>query len=183
MNISVFQGDFMFDFFNIGQVIILMVCNVFDFFIGINIFNLCCYLNEIIVFIDGFGVYGFDEFWVNWLWSFEKGKLKVFFGNFLFFNIFNGEYDVFIDLNMLYMDNFVGLIEKVFVCGDFCVGENLLLFVFYVFFVREYNWLCDELVQEYLDWNDEQFYQYVCKLVGGLIQFIVYDEWLFVMGV
>jgi hypothetical protein len=81
------------------------------------------------------------------------------------------------------MDNPVGMTEKVFVCGDPRAGENPLLLAFHAIFVREHNRLCDELAQEHPDWNDEQLYQHARKLVGALIQSIVYDEWLPAVGV
>ncbi|WP_282778200.1 peroxidase family protein [Phaeodactylibacter xiamenensis] len=183
MNISVPQGDPMFDPFNTGQAIIPMVRNVFDPSTGTNTFNPRRHPNEITAFIDGSGVYGSDEFRANWLRSFEKGKLKVSSGNLPPFNTFNGEYDAPIDPNTPHMDNPVGLTEKVFVCGDPRAGENPLLLAFHALFVREHNRLCDELAQEHPDWNDEQLYQHARKLVGGLIQSIVYDEWLPAMGV
>lgn len=183
MNISVPQGDPMFDPFNTGQAIIPMVRNLFDPSTGTNTQNPRLHPNEITAFIDGSGVYGSDELRANWLRTFEGGKLKVAAGNLPPFNTFSGEYDAPIDPNAPHMDNPVGMTEKVFVCGDPRAGENPLLLAFHALFLREHNRLCDELSQENPDWNDEQLYQHARKLVGALIQSIVYDEWLPAVGV
>lgn len=112
----------------------------------------------IIVYIDGLVVYGFDYEWVDWLWVFEGGKLKVLVGNLLFFNMEDGEFFGEIIEEVLEMDNVICISEKLYVVGDVCVNENLLLLFFYILFVWEYNCLCDELVIKYLDWDDEVFY-------------------------
>ena len=183
MNIPVPQGDPMFDPFNTGQAFIPMVRNAFDPATGTNTLNPRRHPNEITAYIDGSGVYGSSELRANWLRTFEGGKLKVSAGNLPPFNTFSGAYDAPIDPNAPHMDNPVGLTEKVFVCGDPRAGENPLLLAFHALFVREHNRLCDELAAEHPDWDDEQLYQRARKLVGGLIQSIIYEEWLPAVGV
>jgi len=183
MDIQVPQGDPMFDPFNTGQVTISMVRNVFDPSTGTSLSNPRRHPNEITAYLDGSGVYGSSELRANWLRTFEGGKLKTSEGNLPPFNTFNGQYDAPIDPNAPHFDNPVGAAEKLFVCGDPRAIENPVLLAFHALFVREHNRLCDELAEEHPDWNDEQLYQHARKLVGGLLQSIVYDEWLPTMGV
>lgn len=122
---------------------------------GIGEGNLCQYVNEIMVFIDGFNVYGFDLEVFYWLCIFLEGKLKVLMGNCLLYNIISGEFEDLIDLDVLYMDNFIGIFDVILVVGDFWVGENLFLISLYIFFVCEYNWQCDIILKDYFDWMDE----------------------------
>ncbi|MEM6697008.1 MAG: peroxidase family protein, partial [Bacteroidota bacterium] len=137
----------------------------------------------ITAFIDASAVYGSDIEHANWLRSFSGGKMKVSEGNMLPFNTLNGEFDSPIDPNAPHMDNPVGLTDKIFVAGDARVNENPLLLAYHTIFVREHNRLCDELALQNPSWNDEERYQYARKIVGGLIQSIVYNEWLPTMGV
>ena len=119
----------------------------------------------------------------SWLRSFEEGKLKVSAGNLLPYNTFSGEYDGEIDPNAPHMDNPTGISDKFFVAGDARANENSLLVTMHTIFVREHNRLCDTLIVLHPDWNDEQLYQHARKLVGGLIQSVLYNEWLPAMGV
>ena len=50
-------------------------------------------------------------------------------------------------------------------------------------FAREHNRLCEKYEAENPSWTDEQLYQHARKIVGGIIQAIVYEEWLPTMGV
>ncbi len=182
-SIPVPQGDSWFDPFNTGQMVIPMKRNVFDPATGSTTLNPRRHPNMITAFIDGSGVYGSDEQRANWLRTFSGGKLKVSAGNLPPYNTYNGEFDTPIDPNAPHMDNPVGQFSKLFVCGDPRANENPVLLSFHTLFVREHNRLCDELAAKHPDWADEQLYQHARKLVGGLIQSVVYNEWLPTVGV
>ncbi len=181
--IRVPRGDRLFDPFNTGEMVIPMVRNVFDPETGTGPDNPRQHPNLLTAFIDGSGVYGSDEVTANWLRTFTGGKLKVTADNMMPFNTVTGEYDSEIDPNAPHMDNPVRLSEKLHVAGDPRANENPLLLSFHTLFVREHNRLCDELAAAHPDWDDEQLYQHARKIVGGIIQSIVYNEWLPVMGV
>jgi peroxidase len=72
---------------------------------------------------------------------------------------------------------------KWFVAGDIRANENPLLTSIHTLFVREHNRLCDQLAIENPGWTDEQLYQHSRKIVGGLMQAIIYEEWLPTLGV
>ncbi|MCO6486781.1 MAG: hypothetical protein J5I98_00120 [Phaeodactylibacter sp.] len=182
-SIPVPEGDPWFDPFNTGQMRIPMARNLFDPSTGTNIFNPRRHPNLITAFVDGSGVYGSDEQRANWLRSFSGGRLKTSAGNLPPFNTYNGERNTPIDPNAPHMDNPVGLSDKFFVAGDVRANENPLLLGFHTLFVREHNRLCGELEQQHPDWTDEQLYQHARKIVGGLIQSVVYNEWLPAMGI
>ena len=181
--IPVPQGDSWFDPFNTGQMTIPMKRNAFDPTTGTTIFNPRRHPNVITAYIDGSGVYGSGEHTAYWLRSFVGGKLKVSAGNLPPYNTYSGEHDGPIDPNAPHMDNPVGLTQKVFVCGDPRANENPALLSMHTLFVREHNRLCEELATKHPNWNDEQLYQHARKLVSGLIQSVMYDEWLPTVGV
>ena len=181
-SIPVPEGDPWFDPFNTGQMRIPMARNLFDPSTGTNIFNPRRHPNLITAFVDGSGVYGSDEHRANWLRTFSGGRLKTSAGNLPPFNTFNGERNTPIDPNAPHMDNPVGMSDKFFVAGDVRANENPLLLGFHTLFVREHNRLCGELEQQHPDWTDEQLYQHARKLVGALMQAIVYEEWLPTLG-
>jgi len=183
MSIDIPTGDDWFDPFNTGEVKIYMHRNIFDTNTGTNTLNPRRHPNIITAYIDGSGVYGSDEDHANWLRTFEGGKLKTSTGNLPPYNTYSGEYDAPIDPNAPHMDNATGIFDKLFVCGDARANENALLLSFHTLFVREHNRLCEELALEHPDWTDEQLYQHARKMVGGLIQSVVYDEWLPAMGI
>ncbi|MCB0597283.1 MAG: T9SS type A sorting domain-containing protein [Lewinellaceae bacterium] len=182
-DISVPQGDPWFDPFNTGQMRIPMKRNVFDPATGTNIFNPRRHPNMITAFVDGSGVYGSDVQRANWLRTFSGGKLKTSAGNLPPFNTYNGENNTPIDPNAPHMDNPVGISQKVFVAGDVRANENPLLLGFHAIFLREHNRQCDVLALQHPDWTDEELYQHARKIVGALIQSVVYNEWLPAMGV
>lgn len=181
--IQVPPGDLYFDPFGMGQAIIPMHRNVFDPATGTGPGNPRQHPNMITAFIDGSAVYGSSEERMNWLRTFEGGKLKTSTGNFLPYNTVTGEIDDAIDTNHPHMDNPVGKTDKVYVAGDARANENPLLASFHTLFMREHNRLCDKLAKEHPDWTDEQLFQYARKMVGGYIQAIVFEEWLPAMGV
>ncbi len=181
--IPVPAGDPHFDPFGGGVAIIPMHRNIFNAASGTGAGNPRRYPNLITAFIDGSGVYGSDEERANWLRTFEGGKLKTSTGELLPFNTTTGEFDAPIDPDAPHMDNATGISDVVFVAGDVRASENPLLLSFHVLFVREHNRQSDLLAQRYPEWTDEELYQHARKLVGGMIQSIVYDEWLPAMGV
>ena len=180
--IQVPAGDPWFDPWNIGQAIIVMRRSQSMPGTGTGPDNPREHFNHITAFIDGSVVYGSDEDRANWLRSFEDGKLKVSAGNLMPFNTIDGEVGSDLDPDAPEMEDPVGISDQSFVAGDVRANENALLLAFHTLFVREHNRLCDELVLEHPDWNDEQLYQYARKMVGGFIQNITYDEWLPTMG-
>ena len=140
-------------------------------------------LNSITPFIDGSAIYGSDEERATWLRTFEGGKLKTSAGNLLPFNTTTGEFGDPIDHSAPEMDNPTGIDSFVFVAGDARTNEQPNLIAFHTLFVREHNRMCDLLANYHPDWNDEQIYQYARKMVGGIFQNIVFNEWLPAAGV
>lgn len=181
--IPVPAGDPHFDPLGEGRAIIPMHRNVFDPTTGTGTDNPRQHPNTITAFIDGSAVYGSSEERMIWLRTFEGGKLKVSADNLLPYNTLTGEIDDEIDPTVPHMDNPVRKTDKIFVAGDARANENPLLLAFHTLFVREHNRLCDELIEVHPDWTDEELYQHARKMVGGIIQAIVYNEWLPAMGV
>lgn len=181
MDIDVPIGDPHFDPLGFGTVKIRAHRN--QFVGGTDVDNPRQFPNIITAFIDGSGVYGSDQAKADWLRSFEGGKLKVSAGNMMPYNTVDGELDSQLDPTAPHMDDAVGLSPYHFVAGDARANENPLLAAFHTIFVREHNRQCDLLAQLHPDWTDEQLYQHARKLVSGVLQSIVYNEWLPVMGV
>jgi len=183
MPIPVPAGDPQFDPFSFGTVMIPFTRNGPRFGTGVGIGNPRNYDNELTAFLDGSGVYGSDEVRATWLRSFEDGKMKVSEGDLLPYNTIDGEIDSPNDPLSPHMANGTGFQGPIFVAGDIRANENPLLAAFHTLFVREHNRQCDVLQVAHPEWNDEQLYQHARKMVGGLIQTVVYNEWLPAMGV
>jgi len=166
-----------------GQAVIPMMRNLFDPSTGTSPSNPRRHPNILTAYIDGSAVYGSEEERAEWLRSFEDGKLKVSQGNMLPYNTVDGELDSPIEEHAPEMDDEVRMSPKHFVAGDVRANENPLLLAFHTIFVREHNRICDELKDAHPDWTDEQLYQHARKIVGGMIQAIVYNEYLPAMGV
>ncbi|WP_173021502.1 peroxidase family protein [Lewinella sp. W8] len=181
--IPVPMGDPNFDPFFTGNVMIPMTRNGQRFGTGLGPGNPREYDNEITAFIDGSAVYHSEESAAQWLRTGVDGKLKVSAGNLLPYNTVDGEFDSPVDPNAPHMADGVGVATRLFVAGDVRVNENPLLTTFHTLFVREHNRQCDLLKAQHPDWSDDELYEYARKIVGGLIQSIVYDEWLPAMGV
>lgn len=181
--IEVPAGDPHFDPFGTGEVVIPMHRNAIAPGSGTGINNPRRYVNEITAFIDGSGVYGSDLPRADWLRTFSEGKLKVSVGNRLPYNTTSGEFTDPIDPDAPHMENPTGISEIISVAGDPRAGENPLLESLHIIFVREHNRQCDLILKDHPDWTDEEVYQHARKIVGGLIQSIVYDEWLPILGI
>ncbi len=147
------------------------------------------YANEVTSFIDASMVYGSTEERADWLRTFEDGKMKMAkktgsTENLLPWNTLSGEFNDAIDFSpAARMADDTRTLTKYFVAGDVRANENPLLIAIHTLFVREHNRLCDELIELYPNWNDEQLYQRARKYVGAYIQAITYYEWLPAMGV
>lgn len=150
---------------------------------GTSVDNPRRYINGITAFIDASAVYGSDLERADWLRTFSDGKLKTSSGDLLPYNTTNGEYNGAVDPNAPEMDMPMPFVQKWFVAGDFRANENPFLTAMHTTFVREHNRLCTELKSANPGWTDEQLYQKARKLVGGLMQAIVFEEWLPALGI
>lgn len=144
--------------------------------------------NDVTAFIDGSGIYGSSKERADFLRSNIDGKLKVSKGGLLPWNTRTGEFNDAqlsnaIGSGAYGMDDDTNSGSKLFVAGDRRANENPLLTSFHTIFVREHNRICDELKKEDQTLSDEQLYQKARKLVGGILQNIVYTEWLPAQGV
>ncbi len=183
LNIPVPSGDVYFDPNGTGTVVIEMSRSAYDPATGTDPSNPRAFPNGISSFVDASGVYGSDEEKANWLRTFEGGKLKTSAGDLLPYNTTTGEYDAVVDPNAPEMAMPNPSLTKWFVAGDVRANENICLTSCHTLFVREHNRLCDELAGANPTWTDEQLYQHARKIVGGLVQAIVYEEWLPTLGV
>ncbi len=182
INIAVPAGDPYFDPAATGQVVIPMLRSDYDRNTGTSDENPRVHYNGITAFIDGSGVYGSDEVRAKWLRKFEEGKLKTSYGRLLPYNTLTGNINSQVDPNAPEMAMPLPN-AKYFVAGDVRANENPFLISLHTVFLREHNRLCDSLIFDHPDWDDEQLYQRARKIVGGIIQAIVYEEWLPTMGV
>lgn len=181
--IQVPTGDPFFDPMGSGTQVIGMHRSKFSQNSGTDQKNPRTFFNEVTAFIDGSAVYGSDAERAHWLRTLDDGKLKTSNGNLLPFNTIDGEQDSSLDPNAPEMDMPFPGVSKWFVAGDVRANENPLLTAMHTLFVREHNRICDSLSIANDGWNDEDLYQRARKLVGALIQAIVYEEWLPAMGV
>lgn len=183
MSIPVPMGDSYFDPDSTGQMSIHTFRSKYDPNTGDGVYNPRRFPNEISAFIDGSAVYGSDEQRAYQLRSFEGGKLRTSAGNFLPYNTYTGEYEAPVDPTAPAMAMVSPFIKKWYVAGDVRANENILLTSMHTLFVREHNRLAEEIQAEHPDWNDEQIYQKARRILGGIIQAIVYEEWLPTLGV
>jgi len=147
------------------------------------------FANAVTSFIDGSMIYGSTVQRASWLRTFENGKLWVSKNgpagteDLLPWNTTTKEYGggSFIDNNAPAMT--AGGNSKYFVCGDERANENPQLLSLHTVFVREHNRLCDELIETYPEWTDEQLYQRARKMIGAYLQSITFNEWLPATGI
>ena len=184
IEIPIPAGDEFFDPQNTGTRRIMMRRGDFDRSTGSEIDNPRQQVNAITSWIDGSGVYGSDNERALWLRTGVDGKLKTSSGNLLPFNTTTGEFDAPIDAESPHMVvEGHPAPERYFVAGDIRANEQPGLIAFHTLFVREHNRLCDELKEENPAWEDEQLYQRARKMVGALIQAVLYEEWLPALGI
>jgi len=144
--------------------------------------------NLITSWLDASNIYGSDQDRAHWLRSGECGKMKVSgsdFGYLLPCNTVTGDCDDEIDPNapeMFGNKDRMGIPQLVFVAGDARANEQPGLTALHTLFVREHNRICDELIANGQCF-DEKNYQYARKIVGAIIQSIVYNELLPKLGI
>jgi len=139
--------------------------------------------NNISAFIDGSGIYGSDDFRAFWVRSLQDGKLKMTADKLLPFNTQGGELQAPIDIDAPSMAMENPFAKNWFIAGDVRANENTLLLCLHTLFAREHNRLCDELKASNPSWTDQQLFQSAKRQVSGMIQAIVYEEWLPALGV
>ncbi len=182
VDIDIPTGDPFFDPFWTGEQKMRQARSAYDPATGTSPANPRRFPNMITSFIDGSGVYGSSQEVASWLRTHQDGKLKTSAGDLLPYNTIDGQKDSEVDPNAPFMAMPLPN-EKYFIAGDVRANENALLTVIHTTFVREHNRLCDKIKAENPLWGDELIYQKARKIVGGLIQHIVYDEWLPTLGV
>lgn len=134
-------------------------------------------------FIDASNIYGVDEKTARWLRTGVDGKLKVSEGNMLPFNTINGELNGATDPDAPAIHQTIPGVSRYFVSGDPNINNNLAILSLHTLFVREHNRLCDELLKQSPGYTDETLYQKARSMVSGIIQSIVYNEWLPAIGI
>ena len=135
--------------------------------------------NSITSWIDGSVVYGSSESTMNWLRTFEGGKLKVSenpYGELL--PVAKDDDDTAPPMS------FAGFSADVrFVAGDSRANEHIALMAMHVIFMREHNRLAEGIQERNPDWSDEEIFQRARKIVAAQIQAITYEEFLPSLGV
>src|SRR5690606_4666331 len=68
------------------------------------------------------------------------------------------------------------------IAGDERANQNHLLLSIHTVFAREHNRLADQLKSLNPNWSDEQIYQKARHINVGILQNIIFEEWLQAMG-
>jgi len=160
-----------------GEEIILFERSDFDPETGTEPGNPRQQRNDISAFIDASNVYGSWQTRVDAVRTFEGGRLITKpnpAGDLLPQNLDLPDED-FQDMDNT---NFGLSAAELFVAGDDRANEHLGLTALHTLFMREHNRLADEIAAEHPDWTDEEIFQHARRLVGGIMQFITYNEWL-----
>lgn len=125
-------------------------------------------LNTLTSYIDGSMIYGSNINQAKLLRSYHGGLLRVG--------------PVIGDGDSLVRDDAenVGCREgeECFLCGDVRCNEQVSLTVMHTLWVREHNRIARELGHMNLFWSDERIYQETRKIIGAMIQKIVYYDYL-----
>ena len=166
-----------------GQVLIPMLRSAFDEHSGTGPDNPRRNKNEVTAWLDASNIYGSDAYRASWLRTFQDGLLKTSAGNNLPYNTIDGEADSPVDIDAPEMAMENPFATKWFVAGDVRANENTLLASMHTLFVREHNRLCVEIALANPSFSDEVIYQSARRIVGALIQSIVYNEWLPSLGI
>ena len=133
-------------------------------------------LNDVTSYIDGSPVYGSTRTIANRLRTFQNGLLKSSPPLFL------GTKEI-----LPYDDDCEGdscdyvqclFNEPCFLCGDVRCNDQVALTIIHIIWLREHNRIAPLLQNMNPDWDDETLYQETRKIVGSMIQKIVYKDYL-----
>lgn len=126
-------------------------------------------INEISSFLDATNVYGYCPERAYILRRLDgTGKLKTTEGEMPPFNTF--------DLPNAQPPNTNK--SDFYLAGDIRANENILLLALHTLFIREHNRLCDIIIQENPDWEEELIFQHARRFIIGFMQNITYKEFL-----
>jgi peroxidase len=139
-------------------------------------------INVLTSFIDGSMIYGSDEEFANKLRLMQGGLLKEGDAQ----PTKKPELPRILRADNIREDGevFVGCPESAegefgcFLAGEFRVNEQIVLTVMQTLWFREHNRVARELATLNPSWNDERLYQEARKIVGAIIQKIVYYDYL-----
>jgi hypothetical protein len=133
------------------------------------------YPNEVSSWLDGSSIYSSSLELQDYLRRGDGGRLKV--------TDVDG-WDMVPGRVTEYVESTTGDNPNLqFFVGDSRNLENIGLTSLQVLFVREHNRLADGLSERHSDWNDEQIFQRVKKLVQAEIQAITFNEYLPSIGI
>ena len=129
-------------------------------------------LNLLTSFIDGTQIYGNNKTRADQLRTFSNGLLRTSDG------VTSRKYLPLTYANGLSDSCSSSTIRKCFVAGESRPSENLGLAGMHTLFMREHNRIATQLALVNPNWNDERLYQESRKLVIGIYQHIIYDQWI-----
>lgn len=133
-------------------------------------------LNLLSSFIDGSGIYGIDQERADELRTFSGGLLAtsepVNSNN---VQVTSGDY---LPLSGDTCSSSTDPTYNCFLAGEYRTSENLGLVSIHTLFMREHNRIAGVLSSNNPTWTDEEIYQETRRIVIGLLQHIVYNEWV-----
>ncbi|WP_165229541.1 peroxidase family protein [Aquisphaera insulae] len=175
MDIVIPQGDVHFDPYDTGLQTIQLRRAVFDTATGTDAGNPRQQINQATSFLDASVIYGSDEARARALRTLDgTGRLKTSPGDLLPFDD-----STTFPAGPLPVDNEgINPASSMFVAGDVRASENVQLAALHALFVREHNRLADRYHAENPGWDDETTYQSARKMVGAMLQFITYNEFI-----
>ena len=132
-------------------------------------------LNLLSSYIDGSAIYGIDDERATELRSFTGGQLKTSEATDNNKVVTNGTY---LPLSGDTCSSSTTKNYKCFLAGEYRTSENLALVSMHTLFNREHNRIAKILGTNNPSWSDESLYQETRKIVNGMLQHIVYNEWL-----
>ncbi|GAB6032142.1 hypothetical protein CHUAL_010797 [Chamberlinius hualienensis] len=127
-------------------------------------------MNQITSFIDASNIYGSTKEESNDLRTFQGGKLQVSRVN-------NADMLPFVTTK----PDFCSKPDQGLFCfkaGDTRVNEQISLTVIHTVWMREHNRIASQLASVNPDWSDEIIYLETRRIIGAILQHIVYNEFL-----
>lgn len=163
-NIVVPTGDIHFDPDGNGSEVIPLTRSGYDSNTGGEYETPREQVNEITPFIDASMIYGSDQERNDFIRT-DGGKLKTSEGDLL-------------PYNTAMLANAGGPDPSLFLAGDVRANENVALTSMHTLFVREHNYIVDQLKLSHPELSDEELYQKSKLIVEAEIQAITYNDFL-----